>query len=177
MDEELEDLDLFGQNGNIAIELDLWDEWESYKDDILSEHIPSHKELLRRWWRTRLTAYIVRTLEKKGLKPNPRHEFGTEENLFERYPWMREGWLSHKIQLEVLVPTKEVLLKRWWHRKRHDFFMKHTAIRGKKRIKRLKLDVFVERLLWCRHLSCWCIRINVLVVVNLALYLIYAIFN
>jgi hypothetical protein len=60
----LEELDFVGQNENFVV-IEPWDEWISYKEDILSEHIPSHKELLRRWWRTRLTAYIVRTLEKK----------------------------------------------------------------------------------------------------------------
>jgi len=132
--------------------------WQT-KCQKLKYQLPNDEELLKRWWRLQLIAFIQRTLQKNGYSKHPMHEFGTEEYLFQRYPWMADQWVTHKIRLNAKIPLISTLRKRWWAGKRRNFALRHLRVRERYAKRKLRLDKFVYRMIWCLHPKCWYLRL------------------
>jgi hypothetical protein len=126
--------------------------------------MPSDDKLLRQWYRSRFVSFVRIELEKVGQRRN-RYQWGTEEVMLKIYPQMREKWILNKQRLAVIEPTIDDLKRRWIKIKRHKFAMKRIpGFSHQKQKRRFRFDVFFNRLIWCRHKTCWILRFNVMFV-------------
>jgi hypothetical protein len=134
--------------------------------------MPSDDQLLRQWYRSRFVSFVRLELEKVGQRRD-RHQWGTEEVILNIYPEMREKWILNKQRLAAIEPTIDELKRRWITNKRHKFATRELpGISYQKQKRRFRLDVFFNRLIWCRHRTCWILRFNVMFVLLAIGYLI-----
>ncbi len=181
-----EDLDDFPEvwfnlgNGEVrwfAVGAAMQTRWEEYQE-VLKHLLPNDQELMRRWKRNQLCQFVQRQLKKNGYRKHPFHEFGTEEYLMQRYPWMLEAWKAHQIRKAPFIPFPQDLRRRWWGGKRHDFLCRYIrGARNRYRVPNLRLNLFIRRLIWCPHVRCWRLRLIIFVPTILILFLLYLIFN
>ncbi len=146
---------VFDQNPQLSID------WIKHKSKL---RMPSDDQLLRQWYRSRFVSFVRLELEKVGQRRD-RHLWGTEEVMLNIYPEMREKWILNKQRLAVIEPTIDELKRRWITNKRHKFAMRRLpGFRHQKQKRRFRFDVFFNRLIWCRHKTCWILRFNVMFV-------------
>ncbi len=152
----------FARNPQLGID------WTEHKSKL---RMPSDDQLLRQWYRSRFVSFVRLELEKVGQRRD-RHQWGSEEVILNIYPEMREKWLLNKQRLAIVEPTIDELKRRWIKNKRHEFSMRRLPFRHQKQKRKFRFDVFFNRLIWCRHKTCWILRFNVMFVSLLIGYLI-----
>ena len=146
--------------------------WKKHSHE-LRLWLPSDEELLRRWWRLMFVCFVQRSLRKNGYPKHPYKQWGTEEYILNRYPFLRELWYKQRLKLMAFIPLIQTLRKRWWMNKRHDLCKRWQRDRTRKVKRRLRMERVLGRLLWCQHKRCWLLRINLLIALFVISILIY----
>jgi hypothetical protein len=163
----------FGPNNQLVVpDNQQINAWEEYKSRLRAS-LPSHSVFLRKWWRNRLIECLRRQLNAKNMNI-PRYKWRTEEQLWKEYPWARNKWNTDSIRLQVLCPTYQQFINRWFERKMRDFFVRTMNLnRRRNRRNHFRIDLFLVKLFLCEHRICYAIRLNAMFWISIAMYLIF----